>query len=745
MTAPLICHFLIGLPGSGKSTLARNLQKMIANSVVVSSDTARKELYGDESIQGDWVNEVEPEVLRQIKDLISNGKPVIYDATNVRRNWRMGILLKIEDKFKEINSPPVYWVAWHLQTPVDVCQQWNHQRDRNVPDRVIEDYAELLNQFSPHKGEGFIQISAVSINDKSTTDDFSYQVKVEKKTLDLQQAIAIEYDFSKKQNRSSKYIWHQYSRLLDFDRLMHLMSTVIRYPGIGNLSQSEPETLKQALGVEELPKFATAIEEIAAVIKKEYSPLYADPQKIKGDLVWLEKNGLIGNTNVEAELDIAPLARLEITAEHQLFTHRYSNLEAFSRLIKIIRLITYEPFLCIEGKTATQKTITTGNFSETVRHTAIVGQLINQKILPIDIDDLNSRKKLENLVREDIRQLKPYRIIHDPFNTTPYSQVTKKFAMNKGYFIGTGIFSQNELNEVFNLLRSQSEKEYFNDPLAGNLYQTFQERMKNSKLWQDAPPYPVKVIGSKSVVDFNEDRINRSRFEKFEVAIRNRKLINLEFLRQPWDNQDQVQHLKVYPLQIVFHLFAWYLGYEIAEGKNEGLLYFERIDRLRVDSALGERTEERQIKALNKLNILYQASAGIYLGNSVSEQQKYLNRHTRKSVESTVKIYATNDSFKFLSETTHRFPENQMKMTLPEWLEGKPYNKKIYSLNQQQNQYPHVYRIDITLPKWSVDDIYLIKWLVPWGKEVKVTQPLKLVKKIQQRGDEIQELYNSTN
>jgi predicted DNA-binding transcriptional regulator YafY len=524
------------------------------------------------------------------------------------------------------------------------------------------------------------------------------------------------------------------------------MSTVIRYPGIGNLSHTDPETLKQALDVEELPQFNTAVEEITAVIKKEYSPLYADPVAIKRDLLWLEKNGLIGNTNVEAELDIDELEQSEITEAHQLFTHRYSNLEAFSRLIKIIRLITYEPFLCTEdGKTATYQTITIGDFSETIRHTAIVGELINQNILPIEFDDIDSRKKLENLVREDIRQLKPYRIIHDPFNTTPYSKVTKKFAMNKGYFIGTGIFSQNELNEIFSLLRSQSDEEYFNDPLAGNLYQTFQERMKNSKLWQDAPPYPVKVIGSKSVVDFNEDRINRSRFEKFEQAIRNRQLINLEFLRQPWDNQNQVQHIKVYPLQIVFHLFAWYLGYEISEGENEGLFYFERIDRLRIDSALGSRTEEKQIKALNKLNVLYQASAGIYLGDSVSEQKKYLNRNTRKTVEETVKIYATKDSFKFLSETTHRFPEHQMKMTLPEWLEGKPYNKKIYSLNQQENQYPHVYRINITLPKWSVEDIYLIQWLVPWGKEVKVTQPKELVKKIQQRGYGIQELYSDTD
>lgn len=740
MNQPLICHFLIGLPASAKSTFARKLQEMIPNAVIVSTDTVRQKLYGEESNPGNWANEVEPEVLKQIQNAIASNKPVIYDATNARRDWRMGMLMKIEEKLKEIDAPQVHWIAWHLQTPVDVCKEWNQNRQRRVPDHVIEEYAEYLNQFRPHKGEGFIQIFKVF-----ATQDDSYTIKIGEKSIDIQQAIALKHDFSKKQNRNKQYTWHQYSRLLDFDRLMHLISTLIRYPGIGNSSQTEPETLKKALKIEKLPRFDTAVEEITAVINQEYSSLYSEKKAITKDLLWLEKNGLIGNIDIESELDIDKIEPSAITEAHQLFTHRYSNLEAFSRLIKIIRLITYYPFLCIDGKTATKETITIGGYSETVRHTAVVEKLIEKEILPIDVDDINSRKRLENLVREDLRQLKPYRIIHDPFNTTPYSEVTKKFAMNKGYFIGTGIFSKQELNEVFNLLRSQSEREYFNDPLAG-IYQTFQERMEHSKLWQDPPPYPIKVIGSKSVVDFNQDKVNRSRFEAFDNAIRKSQLIELEILRQPWESQKKLRHIKVYPLQIVFHLFAWYLGYEIAEeGENQGLLYFERVDRLRVSKTFAPRDQERQIKALKELNKLYQSSAGIYLGNSVSDQRKYLNPKKRKSVEKTLKIYATKHSFDFLSETSQRFSINQMKMTLPEWLEGKAYNKEIYCLKTEQKYYPHAYRIEIILPKWFVDDIYLIKWLVPWGKEVKVIEPPELIEQIMQRGNEIQELYSNNS
>lgn len=737
MSQPVICHFLIGIPASGKSTFARKLQKMIPNSAIISTDTTRKKLFGDESIQGNWSDEVEPEILKQVKDAIASNKAVIYDATNVRRDWRMGMLMKIEEKLKEMSQ--VYWVAWHLQTPIDICKEWNQKRDRKVPDEVIESFDQSLKQFRPHKGEGFIQISEVAINNVK----LDYDIKIRnKKKVDLIQAANPSLDFSKVLNRKNKYTWHQYSQLLDFERLMHLISLVVRYPGIGNLSTTQPKVFQNALQVEKTPNFLTCIDEIIAVIEKEYSSLYTNKDDIKKDLFWLKNNGLIGYTSANTEIHIKRLNEAEISQKHHLYTHRYSNFDEFSRLIKIIRFICYYPYLRLDGKTAIKTTITIGDWTEeNIRRTALVEELINQQILSENNIDIEARRRLENLVREDIRQLKPYKIIHDPFNTTVYSKVTKKFAMNKGYFIGTGIFSKNELNEIFNLLRSQAEENYFNDPLAQQTYQDFKERMENSKLWQDAPPYPVKVIGSKSAVDFNRDRVNRDRFESFEKAIRNRNLIRLEIVRQLWESQEQTRYIQVYPLQIVFHHFAWYLGYEIAEGEKAGLLYFERIDRLRVNRVEGNRSKSKQIESLKNLDTLYQSSAGIYLGGDVKDQKQYLNHKTRKSVEKTLEIFATKNSFRFLSETTQRFPEHKMQMTLPEWLEGHPYNKNVYSLKISNHNTPHIYRIKITLPKWFVDDIYLIQWLVPWGDEIKVMQPKELIDKIQLRGSGIVNLY----
>ena len=158
MTHVLICHFLIGLPASGKSTLARRLQEITPNATIVSTDTARKKLFRDEKIQGNWADEVEPEVLEQIKNAIAHNNSVIYDATNVKRDWRIGMLMKIKEKLQQINAPPICWIAWHLQTPVGVCKKWNQKRDRQVPNEVIEEYSELLKQFPPQIEEGFKNI-----------------------------------------------------------------------------------------------------------------------------------------------------------------------------------------------------------------------------------------------------------------------------------------------------------------------------------------------------------------------------------------------------------------------------------------------------------------------------------------------------------------------------------------------------------------------------------------------------------
>lgn len=130
---PLI--LLIGLPGSGKSTLAATLLQECSHRRIISTDAIRKQLFGDENIQGPW-NLVWQEVRNQFQqavEAITAGEALeaIYDATNtVRQQRRASILLARTLGFTHITG------LW-LHTPLWLCLERNQQRDRQVPPEIV--------------------------------------------------------------------------------------------------------------------------------------------------------------------------------------------------------------------------------------------------------------------------------------------------------------------------------------------------------------------------------------------------------------------------------------------------------------------------------------------------------------------------------------------------------------------------------------------------------------------------------
>jgi predicted kinase len=155
---PPICHFLIGIPGSGKSTFAQKWVEADPSYCIISTDRIRGELFGDESIQGDWTT-VEARVFEEIDTCLAQETPVIYDATNAKRPWRLGFLQKMQQR---PHSP--LWMAWYLETPLETCQQRNRHRSRTVPDAIIVDMAVALNQFEPCTAEGFADVNVVPMD-----------------------------------------------------------------------------------------------------------------------------------------------------------------------------------------------------------------------------------------------------------------------------------------------------------------------------------------------------------------------------------------------------------------------------------------------------------------------------------------------------------------------------------------------------------------------------------------------------
>ncbi len=233
MSTPLICHFLIGCPGSGKSTFAALLAKE-GNYRIVSTDQIREALYGDESIQGDW-SAIEAQVLSQIRSAIASNQPVIYDATNAKRLWRMELLMRLNSltpptppyqgeasespvSYSPLNKgdkggETVHWMAWHFTTPLETCKAWNRKRKRRVPDVVIESMYKSLQDFPVVPAEGFAAVNVV--NATKGYDIAEIQEKIQRLSRP-------------RTNRSKRrqVTLHRYSQLLDFDRLLHLIALV---------------------------------------------------------------------------------------------------------------------------------------------------------------------------------------------------------------------------------------------------------------------------------------------------------------------------------------------------------------------------------------------------------------------------------------------------------------------------------------------------------------------------------------
>jgi predicted kinase len=141
---------LVGIPGSGKTTYANKYIEEHPGMIHLSSDKIRKELWGDEATQGDN-NEVFYRMQRRAIDGLNFGYNVIYDATNITRKDRAGIIAACP-KFAKIECH----IIW---APIEVCIQRDAERERTVGKEVID---KMLKRFqAPYYDEGIAEIKII--------------------------------------------------------------------------------------------------------------------------------------------------------------------------------------------------------------------------------------------------------------------------------------------------------------------------------------------------------------------------------------------------------------------------------------------------------------------------------------------------------------------------------------------------------------------------------------------------------
>jgi hypothetical protein len=364
----------------------------------------------------------------------------------------------------------------------------------------------------------------------------------------------------------------------------------------------------------------------------------------------------------------------------------------------------------------------------------------------------------QDTLRKDIqRVLHPYKIL--PNHT-----------MKRAYFIGNAILNKHELVQVYKVFRSHAKD--LDDPIALSIYEGIEKKLELSQILrpkkikksdsqesgesesQDSTKpdsedctydYPVRAIANSPGIDLEKLQPGAAykKLDQLTEAILSGQLLELvrfahtgRHLNDPHLNQ----LFQVWPLQIVFSKIGWYLGYETKGGTADKLFRFERLDRFYIDRFLSENRDIKEQKAaLSKLEKLYQSSYSLFLGNSVEEQQKYLNPKQRSSVEIKVEIWCQESIFNFLSERTKRLPNNQIKFSTRS---GKRISEgeTIFVLPPTGDpKYP--YRCQLTLPCWTIEDIDLRRWIIGFGDKVKVVQPSEIREQIKLMGDGISKLY----
>jgi predicted kinase len=660
--APLRCHLLIGPPASGKTTLAGVLAEL-SGAVALSTDVVRGELFGDAAVQGPW-REIEALLHQRIQESVAAGVPVIVDATHARRPWRLAIT-------QALSLPvPVEWIGWWLYTPLATCLQWNQSRKRLVPEPVIRELAAALADpaFGPSRAEGFAAVVAVVPSHGR-----------ELQALLRDELARLDHRIRSARNREKRFALHGYSRLLDLERLLHLLRLLTTYPEI---SAADPATRAELEAiVSPLPKGDLA-DQAAAYLRRLHGECYGNAAAIRGDLAWLEANGFCS-----AEPALAPL-QLPPPHPEPAITGPWpggvnggfpptGDAPVFVRVFTLLRHLLQQPFDQAEGVALPEHLIE--------RTEAIPGAY-----LPSEAATL--RKDLEKLL-------------------TPYGFRPRNDNVRHGYAIGTALLSAHRLREVYGVVSQAAGR--LADPTAQDLLRELEQRLAWGGITVDGST-PVRAFANRSIVSsalVRPDSLAAERqAEALETAIVERRRIELErYASVASFPGSPLGTFRVWPLQLLFHTIGWYLVFE----------------------------EDSHQQALARLQTLLHHSGGIYFGDDLDAQLRLCHPRSRSRERElrTLRFCCQGWCFAFVREGLQRYPIEHTRLSLP--LPGDTWwhhPKAPHVLEPGSPADSHPYPVELDIPSWTMAaDIDLRIWLFAFGAGIRIESPPELRQEHQER------------
>ena len=139
---------LVGISGAGKSTIAKEYCSSMKNSIIISSDAIRAELWGDERFQHNPKLVFEIMNTRTVENL-EKGVSVIYDATNLIAARRSNLIRQIKSYCKQV-------ICLFIDKSLNECAANQRKRKRQVPYDVMRKQLSQLEV--PQYSEGWDKI-----------------------------------------------------------------------------------------------------------------------------------------------------------------------------------------------------------------------------------------------------------------------------------------------------------------------------------------------------------------------------------------------------------------------------------------------------------------------------------------------------------------------------------------------------------------------------------------------------------
>lgn len=698
---PLRCHLQIGPPASGKTTTSLALAPLLAGpegqpAVVLSTDAIRAEVFGDAAVQGPW-GSIQQRLHERLIGAVAAGMPVIVDATHAERPWRLAIT-------QQLSLPrPVEWIGWWHFTPLSTCLRWNEKRERQVPTPVIRRMASKLadEHFGPDRSEGFAAVVAVQPTHQR---DLTAFLRGELARLNRRISAAC--------NRQHQLVLHGHSRLLDLERLLHLLKLLADYPDLATTDQGSREALETL--VSPLPSGDLA-ERAAALLRTLQGVCYGDGEAVRRDLAWLEAQGFFSATPVTRAISPLPPAidpagaaprQGGVNGGHPAM----ADAAVFVRVMTLLRHLLQTPFdRPAEGP----------------------GAMAMQRHLLEQLNGIPGGHGPGELatLRKDIEK-----------TLTPYGFRLRQDNPRHGYCLGTALLSAPRLVEIHGVVQHAAQQ--LGDPTAIDLLDELEQRLAwGGVAVEGRPPLRAYLDGVRPGSEALQQGTlaDPQQAERIETAILEHRRVRLLRLTSE-KSAGRGEELRIWPLQLVLSGGLWHLAWEEDTiGRPHGLLQCERLERLQFLQAepRGRRNESDHNAAIARLQRLLHHCGGTELGDDSATQEGLCQpstEHRRRQLQ-TLRFSCKPGAYARIREGQLPLPLEQIRVareatpskqsiagngTGYDWIH--PALAQVLPPNPPGDSHPHPVEID--LPPWILTrGVELRHWLFSHGSAIRIEAP----------------------